>query len=743
MGSRRNNLIVLALVVVLLGVAAYFIFIDQPVTESTQLGLDLQGGVSAQLKGSQTGGGKVTRQEMEQSADLIRQRIDRLGVTEPDVRVQSENQIVVQIPGVKKPEEVIRIIGSTAQLGFYQVLAPDPSLTEPPQVVAAGEVDATEEDIRKNLKDDDAYVESKTKILFSETPSLQGDGIEVIGYIVHKNPDLTGDALKQNGANVEFDQTTGKRIVSLELTAEGGRQMADLTQKMVNDSLASGEPARLAIALDEDIQSAPTVQEPLGQNISISNDGLPNGLPEDEAKQLETVLNTGALPVNMEVISETTVGPTLGLSSLKSGLLASLVGFGLVLLLLLVIYRALGIVADLALLIYAFLLWGLIVIIPITVTLPGIAGIVLSIGVAADANVVIFERIKEEIRRGKTPRSAIQAGYDKGYRAILDGNITTLITAFILFALSSGSVRGFAVLLDLSRFAACRGSRHSVGWPQLRDRLPGWGAVHRCQRRAPAQRRAGARCAARGPGRGIRSHDYGAERLRGADSGHKLSAGAKPGTRLPEPGVRGGGKRHDREPRVRPAAQEPGAAGRGGRAAHNRGLYQLSVRVCLRPRCDGRARSRHTYDGRFLRHRRQGGQPGNRRRCAHGARVLDLRHHNHLRQDQGERPYCRLQQAPLRRDDKPLHPPGREAFYLHLYLHPDPDNGAVDLRGSDPERLRLRPSCRYRRRDLQLHLHRITGTFALQGLARREAPGRTLHVAAWSHDLRLRYHVGG
>src|SRR4030095_14380395 len=167
------------------------------------------------------------------------------------------------------------------------------------------------------------------------------------------------------------------------------------------------------------------------------------------------------------VISQTTVGPTLGFSSLKSGLLASLIGFGLVLLLLLVIYRALGVVADLALLIYAFLLWGLIVIIPITVTLPGIAGIVLSIGVAADANVVIFERIKEEIRRGKTPRSAIQAGYDKGFKAILDGNIPTLITAFILFALSSGSVRGFAVLLAigvvLSMFTAIVITRALLG----------------------------------------------------------------------------------------------------------------------------------------------------------------------------------------------------------------------------------------------------------------------------------------
>src|SRR5918994_5268401 len=205
MSSRRNNLIVLAVVVVLLGVAAYFIFIDQPVTSSTQLGLDLQGGVSAQLEGSQTGGGKVTREEMVQAADLIRQRIDRLGVAEPDVRVQSENQIVVQIPGVKNPDEVIRIIGSTAQLGFYEVIVSEPSITEPPQTVAADEVDETKRDIRETLEDDDAYKVGQTKVLFSETPSPQGEGTDVNGYIVNKDPDLTGDALKQNGANVEFD----------------------------------------------------------------------------------------------------------------------------------------------------------------------------------------------------------------------------------------------------------------------------------------------------------------------------------------------------------------------------------------------------------------------------------------------------------------------------------------------------------------------------------------------------------
>lgn len=462
MGTRRNNLIILGLVVVLLGVAAYLIFIRQPVTESTQLGLDLQGGVSAQLQGSQTGGGRVTREEMEQAADLIRQRIDRLGVAEPDVRVQAENQIVVQIPGVTNPDEVIDIIGDTAQLGFYQVLASD-GQTGVPQ----DEVESVKEEIGEDLRDDDAYQKGERKVLFEESPSPQGGDTYVAGYVVHKNPDLTGDALQQNGANVDYD-TAGKREVTLQLTREGGQQFGDLTQKIVNEALASGEPGLLAIALDEDVQSAPQVDEPIyGGQVSISNSGLPEGLPEDEANQLETVLNTGALPVNMEVISQTTVGPTLGTSSLKSGLLAALVGFGLVLILLVVIYRALGVVADLALLIYAFLLWGLIVAIPITMTLPGIAGIVLSIGVAADANVVIFERIKEEVRRGKTPRTAVQAGYEKGFRAIVDGNVTTIITAFILFALSSGSVRGFAVLLTigvaLSMFTAVVITRALLG----------------------------------------------------------------------------------------------------------------------------------------------------------------------------------------------------------------------------------------------------------------------------------------
>ena len=254
------------------------------------------------------------------------------------------------------------------------------------------------------------------------------------------------------------------------LTREGARGFADLSGRIAENALASGQPGtgQLAIVLDKDVVSAPVVEESIGGGqVVIQNTSSPAGLPEQEARELEIVLQTGALPVNMEVLSVASIGPTLGADSLKSGLLAALVGFGLVLLFLMAVYRALGVVADLALLIYAFLLWGIIVAVPITMTLPGIAGIVLSVGVAADANIVIFERIKEEIRRGKTPRTAVQTGYQKGFRAILDGNVTTLITAFILFALSSGSVRGFAVLLSigvvLSMFTAIVVTRALLG----------------------------------------------------------------------------------------------------------------------------------------------------------------------------------------------------------------------------------------------------------------------------------------
>jgi preprotein translocase subunit SecD len=455
-------LIILGLVVVLIGVAAYLIFVRQPVAEATRLGLDLEGGVSANLQGYKTNGEEVTREEMDVAAGVIRQRVDSLGVTEPEIQIQGDDQVVVNIPGITDADRAVEVIGRTAQLGFYEVLA-----TAGGQPVPEDEIEDTKESLRDELEGDPAYEEGQTKILFEESPAPDGSGTIVQGYVVPDEPELTGEVLDSAVQNTD---PTGRREVQMELTGEGGEEFGDLSQQIVDNALANGTPGRgrLAVVLDEDVVSAPVVDEPIyGGQVVIQNQGSPGGLPQEEAQELEVVLKTGALPVNMEVLSVSSIGPTLGADSLRSGLLASLVGFGLVLVFLVVIYRVLGLIADLALIIYAFLLWGLIVAIPITMTLPGIAGIVLSIGVAADANVVIFERIKEEVRRGKTPRAAVGIGYQKGFKAILDGNLTTLITAFILFALSSGSVRGFAVLLVmgviLSMFTAVAVTRALLG----------------------------------------------------------------------------------------------------------------------------------------------------------------------------------------------------------------------------------------------------------------------------------------
>lgn len=460
MPSRRNSLLILGLVALLLAAAVYLIFVRQPVGQATQLGLDLRGGVSVQLEGYRTDGSEVQRDEMERAVEVIRERVDSLGVTEPEIQIQGQDQVSVSIPGITDTERAVEVIGRTAQLGLYEVLA-----YEQQSNVPDGETGQVEDDLRESLQEDSEFEEGETKILFENSPAIQGEGTDVSGYIVSEEPQMTGGAL--DSASVGLDEQ-GNRMVQMDLTGEGGRQFAELSQEISQSTLGAGEPGRLAIVLDEDVESAPVVEQAIpGGTVSISNESLPGGLPQEEAEELQVVLQTGALPVNMEVLSVTTIGATLGAASLAGGLIAAAAGFALVLGFLMVIYRALGVVASLALVIYAFLLWGIIVAVPITITLPGIAGVVLALGVAADANIVIFERVKEEVRRGRTPRSAIALGYQKGFRAILDGNLTTIIVAMILFGLSSGSVRGFAVLLSvgvlLSMFTAVVVTRALLG----------------------------------------------------------------------------------------------------------------------------------------------------------------------------------------------------------------------------------------------------------------------------------------
>src|ERR687893_222758 len=186
MGNRTNNLIILGLVVVLLGAAVYLIFIRQPWTESTQLGLDLEGGVSVQLAGYQTDSSQVTSEEMEQAVEVIRQRVDSLGVTEPEIQIQGQDQVVVNIPGIRDADRAVEIIGRTAQLGFYEVLA-----VAGGEVVPEDEVEETEKELREDLKEDDAYKKGEVQILFEDTPNPEGEGTIVAGYVVDDQPDMT------------------------------------------------------------------------------------------------------------------------------------------------------------------------------------------------------------------------------------------------------------------------------------------------------------------------------------------------------------------------------------------------------------------------------------------------------------------------------------------------------------------------------------------------------------------------
>src|SRR5215218_5476174 len=190
MANPRNNLIILGLVVVLIGAAAYLIFIRQPVAESTRLGLDLEGGVTANLQGYKTDGSEVTQQEMDVAAGVIRQRVDSLGVTEPEIQLQGQDQVVVNIPGITDADRAVEVIGRTAQLGFYEVLASEGKISVPQD-----EVEMTKEEIGQSLREYDAFKEGQTQIVFEESPSPSGNGTYVAGYVVNEHPDLTGEAL--------------------------------------------------------------------------------------------------------------------------------------------------------------------------------------------------------------------------------------------------------------------------------------------------------------------------------------------------------------------------------------------------------------------------------------------------------------------------------------------------------------------------------------------------------------------
>ena len=338
---------------------------------------------------------------MQQSLEIIRRRIDEVGTREPTIQRQGVDRILIQVPGIGSAAELKEIIGTTAQLTFNPVVR------------------------RTTNGAENSGIGNKT------VPSLDEEGLF---YVIESAPVVTGEELVD--AQPSFDQN-GAPAVSFRFNTSGARKFGNYTAENI------GSP--FAIVLDDEVVSAPTIQShiPGGSGIITGNFNV------EDSTRLAVLLRAGALPAKLEFLEERTIGPELGQDSIDAGKIATMVAFASVLFFMWAAYGLFGIFANIALIINVGLLFGLLSLIGATLTLPGIAGIVLTVGMAVDANVLIFERIREELLTAKGPARAIALGYEKALSAILDANITTFIVAVILFALGSGPVRGFAVTLGL------------------------------------------------------------------------------------------------------------------------------------------------------------------------------------------------------------------------------------------------------------------------------------------------------
>ncbi|MEM9250348.1 MAG: protein translocase subunit SecD [Pseudomonadota bacterium] len=338
---------------------------------------------------------------IQQSLEIIRRRVDEVGTREPSIQRQGERRIVIQVPGIGSADELKALIGTTAQLTFNPVIS---RTSDPGATPGSGEV-----------------------IL----PSVDEPGAF---YVLERLPVVTGEELTD--AQPSFDQN-GSPAVNFRFNPQGARKFGDYTLENI------GSP--FAIVLDSEVISAPVIQDhiPGGSGIITGNFSV------EESSNLAVLLRAGALPAELVFLQERTIGPELGADSVAAGQIATLVAFAAVLVFMVLCYGMFGIFANIALIINVGLIFGLLSLIGATLTLPGIAGIVLTIGMAVDANVLVFERIREELKTAKGPARAIELGYEKALSAIIDANITTFLTAAILFTMGSGPVRGFSVTLAL------------------------------------------------------------------------------------------------------------------------------------------------------------------------------------------------------------------------------------------------------------------------------------------------------
>jgi SecD/SecF fusion protein len=520
MTDRRRNLTVIGLVVLLAAGAALVSFGISGLVKRkpTRLGLDLKGGVELVYQGKATKQSPVNSDSLNRAIDIIRQRVDQLGVAEPSIDRVGSDEIDVALPSVKDASRAAAQVGQVAQLYFYDwepnVIGPngqpDPqnaavtggsSAGQPTTGVqlyqailvaskrpAIDRVNDTTNGTWYLVKDSTKSVlrgpEDSRAALFSEGPQPPGTRVVEVQpgtvivqaetpnnlpdpkvnsyYVLNDNPVLKGSDIR-NPAQ-EFDNGpsgTGQPIVTFGFSSSGGKTFQDVTRKIAqrgqNVSLP-GQPndQHFAIVLDSRLITVPFIdfqQNPDGIDPSNGSQ-IQGGFTLDSAQQLANLLKTGALPIRLVPISTSQVSAELGKQALNQGLVAGLVGFAVVALFLITFYRVLGMIAVGALLIYALYFFALIKLIPITLTLPGIAGLILTIGVAADANIVIFERVKEELRAGRSVAGAITHGYKRGFAAIIDANVVTFMTAFILFVLATAGVKGFALTLGIGTLAS-------------------------------------------------------------------------------------------------------------------------------------------------------------------------------------------------------------------------------------------------------------------------------------------------
>jgi preprotein translocase subunit SecD len=357
----------------------------------------------------------IKKMAVDQAVETITNRIDQFGVIEPDIRPQGRDRILVQLPGIKDPKRAIDIIGKTALLEFKLV----------------DEDNSLEEALGGNIPPGD-------EILYRIEGGAESQ--KKIPFLLKKRAVITGEYLTD--ARVTIGSQYNEPYVSLTFDSRGARLFEQITGANIKK--------RLAIVLDDIVNSAPVIQD----RIAGGRAQITGRFTMEEARDLAIVLRAGALPAPVKIIEERTVGPSLGRDSINKGLKSMIIGGLIIILFMVFYYRVAGILADLALFLNIFFIAAGLALFGATLTLPGIAGIILIIGMAIDANVLVFERIREELRLGKTPRAAVDSGYSKALVTILDANITTLIAALVLFQFGTGPVKGFAVTLSIGIIAS-------------------------------------------------------------------------------------------------------------------------------------------------------------------------------------------------------------------------------------------------------------------------------------------------